>query len=116
MDLNLRSISVTLFAFLCLGGFMSCHAGSASEADFTEGEAKAFLRIGVERGAIIGRFGKPMTETTATDGSTVLTFLRPFSSKPKPSPAPIHFAGFQVYLRDNKLIHWDPITSDAPEP
>jgi hypothetical protein len=111
-----KKLSLLLVALVCLGGFASSRAGSTNETDFTEQEAKAFLKVGLERSAITGRFGNPMTETTATDASTVLTFLRPFSSKPKPSPAPIHFAGFHVYLRDNKLIHWDPITSDAPEP
>jgi len=116
MGLNLRRISRILVVFLCMGAFASCRPESTKQNDFTEQDARAVLKIGVERSAIAARFGDPKTEITATDGSTVLRFLRPFSTKPNPPPAPIHFAGFQVYLRDNKLVHWDPITSNAAEP
>jgi hypothetical protein len=113
----LRILSLVCGAALCFGAAGSCRHPSTIEGDYTEQEAKEFLKIGVERSAISARFGQPISDTQTGEGGEVLIYHRPFRTRATaPSPGKYHFTGFSVYLRDNKLVRWEPITANTSDP
>jgi len=92
----------------------SCGSNSEKRSDYSEKDVREFLKPGIARAEISTRFGIPIFETAASDGTTVLIYHRPFPVHRKERQA--GFSGFKVYLRENKLISWDPIIGDQSVP
>jgi len=114
---GLRIVSLVSAAVLCLGVVGACRQSSVDESDYTEEQAREFLKVGIERRAISARFGEPVSETVAADGGVVLVYHRPFRVRGTESPPQtVHFTGFTVYLREGKLVRWEPIIGNTSAP
>jgi len=94
-----------------LGLTVTCVAACTKQlpAEYDEAKVKEIVRPGAARGVIVSSFGKPVYEASTEDGGVVLIYrMRPRHSTEKNA-----FGGFEVYLRNDKVVGWDRITSDT---
>jgi hypothetical protein len=65
---------------------------------------------------IVAAFGQPTSKSSADDGRLFFYYLSPAWLQKKPSG--IHFIGFQVIFKNDKVIDWSTIqgiqTGDTP--
>lgn len=86
------------------------------KAPYTEEEVGAFLKPGTPREAITKRFGQPMSvqrDPTFEDGSKpfdeILYFIF-LTTQGHATYGETVFGGFQVNLKDGKVVGWSPIS------
>lgn len=78
--------------------------------DYDEGFVAKTVRSGMTREELYSYFGQPVTETKASDSSSVLFYFK----RTKHDGAQNIFGGFEVYVRSNKVVGWDAIrTNDS---
>jgi hypothetical protein len=101
-------------AILILLSAWSC-AKHRDARDYEEVDVKTFVTPGISRSVLVSRFGAAELETTAADGTVVLIFHRPtiYVNGKEHLADKEGFTGFKVYLRDDKVLSWDAITSGA---
>jgi hypothetical protein len=102
----------TIFASMLVCS--SCR-GREEQADYTEDDVKKYVQLGITtRSELSSRFGNPLSETKASDGTPVLIYHRPFIivNGREHLADKEGFTGFKVYLQNDKVVRWDPIVGD----
>lgn len=102
--------SVVISMLVC----SSCRGGE-QPADYTEDDVKRFVQLGITtKSELSSRFGDPLSETKASDGTPVLIYHRPFIfvNGREHLADKEGFTGFKVYLENDKVVRWDPIVGD----
>ena len=109
----LRARITSYFILICLSVFGFGCDRQKQQPGYDETAVRNYVKPGLTQSELSARFGDPWLETTASDGSKVLIYHRPFvyvDGKERDADKE-GFTGFKVYLQDNKVIRWDPITS-----
>jgi hypothetical protein len=80
------------------------HAGETRE--YTEEQVAALVRPGVPREVILAKFGQPLRESHFPEGYDVMYYIE-ISSKNREKD--YEFGGFEVFIRDGRVVRWEPI-------
>jgi hypothetical protein len=68
----------------------------------TENDVNSSVRIGETRGDILSEYGQPSELGPLQDGLEVLDYYKPSATEPPDDTSA--YAGFSVYLRDDKVV------------
>jgi hypothetical protein len=98
---------------ICLGlSVFSCRK-AANPSDYDEQFVKDTIKPGMSRQEVLSYFGKPLIESAAQEGATVMVYrkaTKSFRTKDMLEDKG-GFDGFEVFIRDDKVLEWHPITS-----
>jgi outer membrane protein assembly factor BamE (lipoprotein component of BamABCDE complex) len=96
--------ATALFAVLVFVGCKDAKQQEVNRAFPTEDEVKRFLQLGLAKEDVTKHFGSPNFEMTLSNNTTMLVYRIPV---PSGSEAwEYKWSGFQVYLREGKVIDW----------
>ena len=108
----LRVILSLTFGLMLLDIFNACDRSRETPIRFpTEAQVQVRIRPGMTRSEIIQSFGKPTSEEFAQEGRSQLIYMSPDFLLPNRTVG--QFAGFQVFLKDGKVVEWSPVRGDT---
>ena len=103
---------ITTTAFLILALHINACAQHSHIQDYDEVFVTKTVKPGMTRAELYSHFGEPVTETKASDGSSVLFYFK----HTKHDGAQDIFGGFEVYLNNDKVLGWHAIrTNDSKQ-
>ena len=104
----LKFSTVVCFAL----AIVSCEQ-TTNRTDYDEKFVKDTIKPGMSREQVLSYFGKPLIESAAQEGATVMVYKKATKSF-RTKDMLEHkggFDGFEVFIRADKVLEWRPITS-----
>jgi outer membrane protein assembly factor BamE (lipoprotein component of BamABCDE complex) len=102
MRMALRSAFVTALLFASL--LVACSRKESFPTN--EDEIRQRIHNGMSSAEIVAAFGQPTSKSSAEDGRVFFYYFSPKLLAKKPTA--VHFVGFQVVFKDDKVISWSP--------
>src|ERR1700730_17653810 len=102
----MRITLVGLVTMTCLLSSVACRkSGSVSQFP-SRAEVEKSVRVGMSRSDVIMKFGSPLQEFSDDDGFVRMIYMSP--SFYSPGQQPLHYVGFQIILKDDRVVKWMP--------
>jgi hypothetical protein len=98
---------VFIFIFAAFVHVACSRSGKGGWHSLDQAEVEKNIHVGMSRNEVIAKFGKPLQELPNNDGSVRMIYLD--SSFASPGAKPLHYTGFQLILRNEKVISYLPV-------
>ncbi len=102
----MKRLNTTLFALIIVG-YSACGRSGIDQSSFDQSDVEKLIHVGMSRAEVIAKFGKPLQEFQNADGSTRMIYLG--SSIISPGAKPLHYVGFQLILKEDKVVKYMPV-------
>jgi outer membrane protein assembly factor BamE (lipoprotein component of BamABCDE complex) len=80
----------------------------------TEKEAKDFLKVGLDKQAVVAKFGEPLVKTPQPNGGEIYYYVQPPYKVLKDEN--FVYGGFQIYFVNDKLLDFSITHKDVRAP